>query len=107
MCHPFKPYNLQNRKIIDILEIPLVIMDGSLFEDYMRLDKGTAWELTRRLIDTVASCHGVITLVWHNTTLPGEQRIFYEKILNYCSEMNAWMTSGEQICTWWSQHIKN
>jgi peptidoglycan/xylan/chitin deacetylase (PgdA/CDA1 family) len=107
MCHPFRPYNLHNEKIIDILEIPLVIMDGSLFEDYMRLDTGTAWELTRRLIDTVAGYHGVITLVWHNTTLAGEQRIFYEKILNYCSEMNAWMTSGEQICTWWRQHIKN
>ena len=107
MCHPFRPYNLQNKKIIDILEIPLVIMDVSLFEDYMRLDMGTAWELTRRLIDTVAGYHGVITMVWHNTTLAGEHRTFYEKILNYCSEKNAWITSGEQIFTWWRNHIKD
>jgi peptidoglycan/xylan/chitin deacetylase (PgdA/CDA1 family) len=107
MCHPFKPYNLQNEKIIDILEIPLVIMDISLFEHYMRLDMGGAWELTRRLIDTVAGYHGVITMVWHNTTLAGEQRTFYEKILNYCSEKNAWITSGEQIFTWWRNHIKD
>ena len=43
---------------------------------------GTAWEITRRLIDTVAACQGVITLLWHNTTLFGEQLAFYEKILN-------------------------
>jgi peptidoglycan/xylan/chitin deacetylase (PgdA/CDA1 family) len=106
MCHPFKPYNLKNKETIDILEIPLVIMDGSLFDDYMRLNVGTAWELTRRLIDTVAKYHGVITLVWHNTTLAEGQKTFYEKILNYCSEKNAWMTSGEQIFTWWRNRIK-
>jgi hypothetical protein len=72
----------------------------------MRLDVGTAWELTRRLIDTVAEYHGVITLVWHNTTLAEGQKTFYEKILNYCSEKNAWMTSGEQIFTWWRNRIK-
>ena len=107
MCHPFRPYNLQKRQIIDITEIPLVIMDGSLSDTYMRLDPETSWTLTRRLIDTVAACHGVITIVWHNHVLAGEQRTFYEKILKYCREKNAWMTSGNDIFTWWKQHIKD
>ncbi len=97
MCHPFRPYNLNTGTGIDILEIPLVIMDDSLSGAYMRLDTGTAWDLTRRLIDTVARCHGVVTLLWHNTTLAGEERTFYKKILEYCSAQDAWMTSGEQI----------
>ena len=26
---------------------------------------------------------------------------FYEKILKYCYEKGAWMTSGGEICEWW------
>jgi peptidoglycan/xylan/chitin deacetylase (PgdA/CDA1 family) len=106
MCHPFRPFNLKTGKTIEILEIPLIIMDGSLFDSYMRLDCNRAWEITRRLIDTVAEYHGVITLLWHNTFLADDKRKFYEKILNYCNEKNAWMTSGEHIASWWKQNVK-
>jgi peptidoglycan/xylan/chitin deacetylase (PgdA/CDA1 family) len=107
MCHPFRPYNLNTGRSIDILEIPQIIMDDSLSDLYMRLDSDTAWDITRRLIDTVAGCHGVITLLWHNTTLFGEQRTFYEKILQYCAGKQAWMTSGEQIAAWWKLHVSD
>jgi peptidoglycan/xylan/chitin deacetylase (PgdA/CDA1 family) len=105
MCHPFKPFNLNTGKIIEIVEIPQVIMDVSLFDDYMRLDADRAWEITRRLINAVAECHGVITLLWHNTAFIGEQGKFYEKILKYCAEKEAWMTSGKDIATWWKNNV--
>jgi peptidoglycan/xylan/chitin deacetylase (PgdA/CDA1 family) len=106
MCHPFKPFNIMTGKSIEILEIPLIIMDHSLTDDYMRLDSDSAWEITRRLINAVADCHGVITLVWHNKSYIGEQKKFYEKILKYCAEKGAWMTSGEQISRWWKDNVQ-
>jgi peptidoglycan/xylan/chitin deacetylase (PgdA/CDA1 family) len=106
MCHPYRPYNLNTGKTIEIIEIPLVIMDSTLFDSYMRLDSDGAWDVTRHLIDVVAGCHGVITLLWHNTSLVGDQIKFYEKILNYCAARNAWMTSGEQILAWWKHNGK-
>jgi peptidoglycan/xylan/chitin deacetylase (PgdA/CDA1 family) len=106
MCHPYKPYNLNTGKTIEITEIPQVIMDDTLFNGYMRLDPDGAWSVTRHLIDAVAGCQGVITLLWHNTSLAGDQRKFYEKILNYCAAKNAWMTSGEQISGWWKRNVK-
>jgi peptidoglycan/xylan/chitin deacetylase (PgdA/CDA1 family) len=96
MCHPFRPYNLTLNHTIDIVEIPLTIMEETL-SDYMNLGSADAWKITTRLIDTVADCHGVITLLWHNHQLAGNQRQFYERILTYCSGKNAWMTSGEEI----------
>jgi peptidoglycan/xylan/chitin deacetylase (PgdA/CDA1 family) len=99
MCHPFRPYNLATQQEIDIIEIPLTIMDRSL-DFHMKIDLFRAWELTKRLINTVAECNGVITILWHNNTFIGEQRKFYEKILRYCSEKNAWMTNGEEIAKW-------
>lgn len=100
MCHPFKPYNLRAGREIEILEIPLVIMDCTL-DLYMRLDMETAWDVTRRLIDTVKRYHGVFTILWHNTYMDGDMLRFYEKVLHYCRKNRAWMTSGVEIVNRW------
>ena len=102
MCHPFKPFNLNTNKEIDILEISLTIMDCTLF-DYMKQDMKGAWEVTKLLIDIVERYNGVITILWHNTYMIGENLKIYEKILEYCYEKGAWMTSGEEIEKWWSK----
>ena len=106
MCHPFQPFNLITGKSIDIIEIPLVVMEDSLFDNYMRLGPDRAWEVTRKLIDTVARCNGVITFLFHNYSFVGEQRKFYERVLQYCAGKEAWMTSGERIARWWKQNGK-
>jgi hypothetical protein len=103
ICHPFKPFNLNSNKEIDILEIPLIIMDGALFNSVKSF--GEAWEIANRLINTVEKYNGVITLVWHNNNFNCAFRTngvkFYEKILKYCYDKNAWMTSGEEIWMEW------
>ena len=103
MCHPFKPYNLNENREIDILEIPLVVMDGALFDVATSFDD--AWKHTKYLINTVEECNGVITFLWHNSVFDWPFRtswkILYENILKYCYEKNAWMTSGEEIYRWW------
>jgi len=107
MCHPFKPFNLNTGQQTDILEIPLVIMDRSLFRDYMRLDVKKAWECSKHLINTVERYNGVITILWHNNTcIEGENLKYYEKVLEYCAEKNAWITSGEEIYSWWTSKIE-
>jgi len=106
MCHPFTPFNLKTGKPIEILEIPLIIMDRTL-KVSMNLDTRRAWEMSKILIDTVAKNEGVLTLLWHNNDFFGEQRKLYEKILMYCAEKNAWMTSGEVIARWWKQNGKD
>jgi peptidoglycan/xylan/chitin deacetylase (PgdA/CDA1 family) len=103
MCHPFWPYNLLSDSEVGILEIPMVIMDGTLFDPARSCDE--AWEVAKRLIETVADCQGVLTLNWHSHHIGCFFRqswlYLYEKILQYCSRKNAWMTSGIEICKWW------
>lgn len=102
MCHPFKPYNRNDDTVIDIVEIPLIIMDGTLFESYMRLSLEVAWQATKRLIDSVEKLNGVITILWHNTQMYGESLLLYKKILDYCYNKKAWLTSGDEINRWFS-----
>ena len=101
MCHPYYPYNLNTRETIEIMEIPLIVMDGTLF-GYMRLERDDAFRLVTELIDAVEKVHGVFTLLWHNSYLiEGTwQREMYERILEYCYQKNAWMTSGYEIWKW-------
>ncbi|MHC1756398.1 MAG: polysaccharide deacetylase family protein [Methanosarcina sp.] len=107
MCHPFRPFNLNEGRPIDIMEIPLTIMDRSLLRDYMRLDVKKAWECTKHLINTVEQYNGVITVLWHNNTcIEGENLKYYEKVLEYCAGKNAWITSGEEIYNWWTGQIE-
>jgi peptidoglycan/xylan/chitin deacetylase (PgdA/CDA1 family) len=101
MCHPFKPFNLNKNKEIDILEFPLTIMDTTFGETYMRLENDIAWGVIQKLIDVVEKNQGVITILWHNTNMTGEKLKLYERILEYCKEKNAWMTSGEEIYNFW------
>lgn len=99
----FKPFNLDKDEEIDILEIPLIVTDSTLFE-YMRLNMQGAWEIIKRLIDTVEKYNGVITILWHNTYMTNENLRFYEQILKYCNGKNALMTSGEEIFNFWGEN---
>lgn len=107
MCHPFKPFNLNNNRKIDILEIPLTIGDGTLINCVKDLSK--AWAITKRLIDTVKKYNGVLTLLWHNNNFNCPFRDgwteLYKKILKHCYNKNAWMTSGEEIWKWWEHDV--
>jgi peptidoglycan/xylan/chitin deacetylase (PgdA/CDA1 family) len=101
MCFPFRPYNLNTNKEISIIEIPLTIMDVTL-RKYMNLNIANSWNITKDLIDIVEKYQGIISILWHNNYMNGDMLRLYQKILDYCSERNAWITSGENICSTFS-----
>jgi peptidoglycan/xylan/chitin deacetylase (PgdA/CDA1 family) len=103
LCHPFKPFNLNTNQTIDIWELPLNVMDLTLFK-YMGLSVEDAWGKCKKLIDNVIPLHGLVTILWHNSSFddiyrPGWGRL-YEKVLDYGHSKNAWMTSSENITKW-------
>jgi len=104
MCYPFKPFNLTDNKEINIFEIPLILMDRALFK-HMKLSENDSWQLCKNLINTVEDLGGVLTIIWHNDSFDGIYYKgwgkLYKKILEYCYEKNAWMTSANEIWEWW------
>ncbi|BAI60841.1 conserved hypothetical protein [Methanocella paludicola SANAE] len=106
MCHPFRPYNLNTGQKIDIMEIPLAVMDQAIFE--LTRSFTEAWEAVKALIDAAETHNGIVTLLWHNYAFSSAFREswkkLYIKILKYCYEKRAWMTSGKEIYGW---YVKN
>ncbi|CAG0951522.1 MAG: polysaccharide deacetylase family protein [Candidatus Methanoperedens sp.] len=103
MCHPFHPFDLVNNQEIDITEIPLNIMDSALYNYNIK----DAWDNIKKIIDIGEKYNGVVTILWHNAafncTFRRDWFMLYKKILNYCYEKNAWLTSGNEILDWWSK----
>ncbi len=64
MCHPFRPFNRNTGRGIDIVEIPLAVMDRSLLGSCRTLPR--AWDVAKKLVDTVEKYNGVATILWHN-----------------------------------------
>ncbi len=101
-CHPFYLYDFKNKRSSNVLEIPLIAMDATLFyPKYMGITKEESVEHIKQLIDEVSKFNGVFTILWHNTYFSpykysGWKEVFIE-ILQYCKQNNALLTNGRTI----------
>ena len=67
-CHPYHPFDVEQGRQIELLEIPLIVMDGVL-EYYLNLTPETGEELILALALRCRRVNGVFSILWHNTSL--------------------------------------
>lgn len=103
-CFPFKPYDILTDKIIDIWEIPLVVMDTTLMEDdYSAYTPKEAFEKIISLVETVKNYGGVFSLLWHNSSLNkydsryNKWILIYENLMEYLGGKDALKGTGKTI----------
>lgn len=70
-CHPYKPFDIEQDRELDLWEYPLIVMDVTLHQ-YRNLtpEQGEA-----RIIDLAQRCkdvEGTFTLLWHNSSFGGD-----------------------------------
>lgn len=99
-CYPFKLYNFKDEKTFETWEIPLNIMDATLFE-YRKLNTEDTFKTAKTIIDEVAKFNGVFTLLWHNgyfdeIITPGITE-FYKELLDYIHQQNPQSITGEEM----------
>lgn len=70
-CHPFQPFDIELDRTLDLWEIPLIAMDGSL-KQYRNLTPEEGEERIMALAQRCRAVNGIFTLLWHNTSLHGE-----------------------------------
>lgn len=104
LAYPFSPLNRDAGKKMNILEIPLTLMDKTL-SDHMKMDINEAWGAIKNIIKTVEGYNGLMTLLWHNerfddVAFPGWGEL-YKKIIKYLKGKNAWITNTGNVHSWW------
>ena len=78
--------------MMHIWEIPLAVMDASLF-DYQKLEIQQAKIVLRKMIDQVKMYNGIFVVLWHNSYLDEQLYTgitkFYIRILIYLIRNNG------------------
>jgi hypothetical protein len=95
-CHSYRPFDIEMDRALDIWEVPLIVMDGTL-RRYRRLApeqaRARVLELARRCRDT----EGIFTLLWHNSSLEGDWAAWspiYEQLVNSLADLEG---RGEDV----------
>ncbi|MGM0503186.1 MAG: polysaccharide deacetylase family protein [Bacteroidota bacterium] len=99
-CLPFKLYNFKEDRPFKIWEIPLHVMDATLFE-YRKLNMTDAFESVQEILHEIIKFNGVFSLLWHNGFFdeilhPGIKN-FYTDLLNYVITNNGNPLSGCEL----------
>lgn len=103
---PFFPFNIEENRPFRVLEIPLIVMDTTLFSKRaMNLSYISALRTLKRLIDMAEKYQSHLSLLWHNTTFdpvdyPGWGHLFW-KTLDYALKKKGWVTSLHNIYDEW------
>ncbi len=104
---PFKPFNLSENRPFNILEIPMHVMDVSLFSPIamnQNFESGRRWLLNR--IKHTRKQKGHLSLLWHyrtfdNIDYPGWGNLYKESILR-AKKNNGWICSFNELYKYWT-----
>ena len=108
ICLPYKPFDVVENRVLDIWELPLTVMDGSLF-NYQSLFPEEGFQRIKALIDTIKKYNGVFVLLWHNSSfdelrLPGWTEV-YEKTLEYIGKQNIFNDTTKGVLNRWDNNV--
>ncbi len=102
ICFPFYLYDIENDRPLDVLEIPLHLMDGTLQNPaYMGVPQSEVLERTAGMIQEVRKFGGCFTILWHNThysecKYAGWRDVLLE-LMEYCQAQGSPFFSGKEI----------
>lgn len=91
-AYPYYCWDHKQGQPINVLQIPMHIMDGPLFGSYgLECDINMAIKYAFTLMDRVAEVNGCLTLNWHPSWLSQEPYAkAYQAILKEASKRDAW-----------------
>jgi len=86
IARPFRPWDFEHERPLDLVEVPLAVMDVTLAERrYLGLSPRTAWSRVTSLLDRAAEHGAAFAILWHPDrfdppTSGGWDRFFYRLI---------------------------
>ena len=103
---PFAPWDAGAGRSHRLLELPLTMMDGTLFRA-LGLDRAQAAERVRQHLRAVAAAGGLAVLLWHPNG--ASERHFpgwwdaWEAALETLAASGAWVATGQEMAQWWTK----
>jgi hypothetical protein len=74
LARPFRPYDRQRDRSLELVEVPLAVMDTTLLSGrYLGLEVAAGRERVLTVLEQVRRWNGAAALLWHNDNLPPNQ----------------------------------
>lgn len=103
-CFPFQALAASGSERPRLIELPLSIMDQTLFR-YLNLDGEGAFQQARDCLSRIIGIGGLAVLLWHNNFFHeeeyGEWEQTYERLLDWLAPHHPWVARGCDIAAWW------
>jgi len=101
---PFQLYDPVRREPLNLLEIPLNVMDFTLY-NYLGLSASQAWPFVEDQLETTRREGQLLVMLWHNIPVDlldnGSYMQLYGLITNWIARNNGWGCSAERLTDWW------
>jgi peptidoglycan/xylan/chitin deacetylase (PgdA/CDA1 family) len=103
---PFSPYYLREERPLDLVELPLAVMDGTLQQPHYRgLPAAAAEAAAASVLARALRSGGAVSLLWHNNRFDKRVSRGYDKVywrlVEQLLEHGALLTSaGELVARW-------
>jgi hypothetical protein len=105
---PFSPYSLEEERPLDLVELPLAVMDGTLQEAHYRgLAAADAEYAAASVLGRALRSGGAVSLLWHNNRFDkrvsrGYDRVYW-RLVDQALAHGAWCASAEEIVRRWKE----
>lgn len=103
-CLPFQPFDFATGRACNFLEIPLNVMDATLYHPrYLQLEPSEIMSALTPMLQEIEQFRGVCTVLWHNENFDpankhnGPQQ--FQELMEYLRSHNAAFVVGSDILT--------
>ncbi|MFC1755879.1 polysaccharide deacetylase family protein [Patescibacteria group bacterium] len=79
-CYEYKVFDVLDRKTLNIVEKPLLMMDTTFFT-YQKIRKQEIYERVNKIKAQVQKYAGEFVILWHNSNLTGQKKQIYLDIV--------------------------
>jgi peptidoglycan/xylan/chitin deacetylase (PgdA/CDA1 family) len=102
IAHPFRPWDLDNDRPLDLVEIPLAAMDVTLGEErYLGLSSDEAGSRLETLLDWASVHGGGFALLWHSEWFDGHPHrgwdVLYLRLIDAVRERGGICVSAGEL----------
>jgi Family of unknown function (DUF7033) len=105
---PFRPYSLADERPLDLVELPLAVMDGTLQEPHYRgLAAAEAEAAAAAVLVRALRSGGAVSLLWHNNRFDRRVSRGYDEVYWHLVDQalahGAWCTSADDVVQRWKE----
>jgi peptidoglycan/xylan/chitin deacetylase (PgdA/CDA1 family) len=81
LSFPYRPFHLVERRPLDLVELPMAVMDATLAERrFLGLTPREGLERTLRLLERVAAIGGTVAILWHTDRFSREYARGWDRV---------------------------